>query len=53
LTHAADLFPHFGMQVTGTFSLPKFNENFSDGALQSDELKAQLSAQIQKFSKAI
>lgn len=53
LNHAIDLFPHFGMQICGSFSLPKFYETFVDDTILDEVLNADLQAQIQKFSKAI
>jgi NAD(P)H-dependent FMN reductase len=42
LGHLSAVLPFWGAQLVGTFSLPKFGENFSEGKIVSEELNKQL-----------
>jgi len=53
LNTSANLFPHFGAKVIGTFSLPKFNENFIEDKLINAEYVAQLQKLVIEFEKEV
>ena len=53
LSIAKNRFPYMGGNIIADFSLPSFNENFSEKGLQNDELKEELSHAISKFQEAI
>lgn len=53
LNNATTVFPHFGATVSGTFSLPKFNEHFSDGKLVQQEHLDTLKKLVLAFEKEI
>lgn len=48
-----ELIPHYGGNVICDFSLPKFHENFVDGALINQELKKELEEKIKVFKHSI
>ena len=54
LTSAKSSFPHQGANVTGSFSLPSFNQNFSeaDGIVDTD-LKDTFDNELNEFKKAV
>ena len=49
LEHLAATIPYRGADLVGTFSLPKFGENFSEGKFVNDELKSQLHEELTKL----
>ncbi len=53
LDHLTPILPFWGANLVGTFSLPKFNENFSDGKIANHELSAQLNGLIKKIELAL
>lgn len=46
-------FPYMGGNIVGEFSLPSFNDNFSDGKLNNKALNEALNIEIEKFQKAL
>lgn len=52
LKTAEEILPHRGAKVSGVFSLPSFNENFSNG-ISDSELMASFQAQLAIFKEAI
>lgn len=52
LKTAQEILPHRGVKVSGVFSLPSFNENFSNGISDSG-LLADFQAQLRIFEEAI
>jgi NAD(P)H-dependent FMN reductase len=53
LSIAKNRFPYMGGNIIADFSLPSFNENFSEKGLQNVELKEELNQAISKFQEAI
>lgn len=53
LAIATARFPYHDAQIVGEFSLPSFNENFSDGRINNDELNKQLKIQIKQLESAL
>jgi NAD(P)H-dependent FMN reductase len=53
LQTAATSFPHMGGNITGTYALPSFYDNFKEGVVVDDNLKATLLEEIEAFQKAI
>jgi NAD(P)H-dependent FMN reductase len=53
LSIAKNRFPYMGGNIIADFSLPSFNENFSDKGLQNSELNEELNLTISKFQEAI
>ncbi|MGW8121159.1 NADPH-dependent FMN reductase [Roseivirga echinicomitans] len=47
------LLPRCGSEIIETFSLPSFNENFSEGKITHEALKAELEAKILAFKKKL
>ncbi len=50
---AKDRFPRHGAEISGSFSLPSFQENFIDGRLIKEELRLELNQQIKLFVAAL
>ena len=46
-------FPYMGGNIVADFSLPSFNDNFSNGKISDQELNDQLNTQIEKFRKSL
>jgi len=46
-------FPHMGGNIVADFSLPSFNDNFSDGKITNETLNEELLKQVTIFEKAI
>lgn len=46
---ASSIFPYFGGNIKAQFSLPSFQDNFSNGSIQTVELAAQLEEKINTF----
>jgi NAD(P)H-dependent FMN reductase len=46
-------YPHMGAEITGSLSIPSFNDNFTDGKLSNKELEEQLMAEVANFSSKI
>ena len=53
LSIAKGTFPHMGANIIADFSLPSFNQNFSEDGLLDLDLKANLEEVIITFEKAI
>lgn len=53
LASALAVYPHQGAEVTGSFSLPSFFDNFKDNEIQDLDLKTNLEIEINKFQEAI
>lgn len=50
LAAAEATFPRMGAELKGTFSLPSFYDNFSDGAISDPELADQLKEAVSAFT---
>ncbi len=50
---AKGTFPHLGGNIIAEFSLPSFNQNFSDTGINDSEIKKNFDAAILKFESAI
>jgi NAD(P)H-dependent FMN reductase len=50
--HLLKVMPFWGANVVGSFSLPKFNENFVDGKLEG-ELRANLKDALRNLTEAV
>ncbi|WP_053992552.1 NADPH-dependent FMN reductase [Mangrovimonas sp. TPBH4] len=50
---ASDRFPRHSANIVAKFSLPSFNDNFSDGSIANEELNEELKEEISKFKKAL
>ncbi|WP_456440890.1 NADPH-dependent FMN reductase [Psychroserpens sp.] len=46
-------FPYMGGNIVADFSLPSFNQNFSDGTMINQELKTQLLEAVKQFQKQL
>ena len=46
-------FPYMGGNIVATFSLPSFNQNFSDSGIKDEALQTSLSEAIAMFQQAI
>lgn len=46
-------FPYMGAKITGTFSLPSFDENFKDGKLVDEKYKNELQALVAEFENSL
>lgn len=53
LETAAASFPHMGGDISGTYSLPSFFDNFKKGAIVDGTLKTQLSKEIVAFQAKV
>ncbi|MBJ6368529.1 NADPH-dependent FMN reductase [Snuella sedimenti] len=50
---AQDRFPRHTANITGAFSLPSFNANFTNGKINDPELNAVLKEEIKSFQEAL
>lgn len=50
---AKDRFPRHSAQVVATFSLPLFNDNFSDGKISNDDLNSDLKSAVLTFKNSL
>ena len=48
---AVDRFPRHDANIVGKFSLPSFNDNFSDGKIINEELNGELKEEVKQFEK--
>ena len=46
-------FPYMGGNIVADFSLPSFNQNFSDGTITNEELNEQLKKQVEVFQSKL
>lgn len=46
-------FPYMGGNIVADFSLPSFNDNFSEDGIKDDELSKKLKSAISKFENAL
>ncbi len=53
LNTAKSSFPHLGGNIVADFSLPSFNDNFSESGLVNEDLNAELNGKIKILEKAI
>ena len=53
LQAASAYFPFMGANITGTFSLPSFYDNFIDGEINDDNLKEDIHSKVHKFQTTI
>lgn len=52
LDHLATIVPFWGANLTGTFSLPRFQENFNNGVTDT-QLRGMLEIELKKFEAAL
>lgn len=50
---ALERFPRHNANIVGKFSLPSFQTNFKDGIITNQELKDQLTKEIEQFEKSL
>jgi NAD(P)H-dependent FMN reductase len=50
---AAGRFPHMGGNIKAVFSLPSFNDNFSETGIKDEVLRDNLDKEIKKFEAAV
>jgi len=53
LEMASDRFPRHNANIVGQFSLPLFNDNFSDGKITNVALKNQLLEEVEQFAESL
>lgn len=53
LEMAKDRFPRHSANVVATYSLPSFNDNFSDGKITNEELNSELKSAVTTFKNSI
>ncbi len=53
LQMAVDRFPRHDAKIVGKFSLPSFNDNFSNGNITNEELNNQLKEEIKQFQESL
>lgn len=46
-------FPYMGGNIVGSFSLPSFGDNFSDGKITNEELNNQLLEEVEQFAESL
>jgi len=46
-------FVFMGGNIVGSFSLPSFNDNFSDGKITNKELRTQLLEEVEQFAESL
>ncbi|MBU2938746.1 NAD(P)H-dependent oxidoreductase [Lacinutrix sp. C3R15] len=46
-------FPYMGGNIVASFSLPSFNENFSEGKITNEELNTQLLHKVEEFQNKL
>lgn len=50
---AMDRFPYHDANIVGKFSLPSFNDNFSEDKITNEELDDQLKEEVKQFEKSL
>ena len=50
---ALDRFPRHNADIVGKYSLPSFNDNFSEGKITNTELNNELLTQVKQFKNSI
>lgn len=53
LQMAEDRFPRHNANIVSKFSLPSFNDNFSDGKIINDDLNNKLKEEVKHFEKSL
>jgi len=53
LAQAKDALPHYGARIVADFSLPSFQDNFTDGDISNADLKTALQVQVALFATAV
>ncbi len=53
LQMAVDRFPRHDANIVGKFSLPSFNDNFSDGKIINNELNNELEEEVKQFEQSL
>lgn len=54
LSEATNYFPYMGANISATFSLPKFYDNFKEGTgITENQLKQDFEAALNKFEASI
>ena len=53
LTTAKTTYPHHGANIIADFSLPSFNDNFTNGSINNPELNEELNKKVKLFEKAL
>jgi NAD(P)H-dependent FMN reductase len=53
LEMAKDRFPRHDANVVATYSLPSFNDNFSDGKITNDDLNSELKSAVKTFKNSL
>lgn len=53
LEMAKDRFQYMGGNIVGSFSLPSFNDNFSDRKITNEELNNQLLEEVQQLAESL
>lgn len=53
LEMAKDRFPRHSANVVSTFSLPSFNDNFSDGKVTNNDLNSELKSAVSTFKNSL
>lgn len=53
LQSASNYFPFMGANITDTFSLPSFYDNFNNGQISDEGLKADIDNKVNKFETTI
>jgi NAD(P)H-dependent FMN reductase len=53
LEMAMDRFPRHDANIVGKFSLPSFNENFSDGKITNEAMNTELLEEVKQFKNSL
>ncbi|MDM1495517.1 NAD(P)H-dependent oxidoreductase [Myroides odoratimimus] len=53
MDNASSIFPYFGGNIKCQFSLPSFQDNFSNGSINTPELASQLTEKINSFKQQL
>uniref|UniRef100_UPI00404A66E9 NADPH-dependent FMN reductase n=1 Tax=Gelidibacter sp. TaxID=2018083 RepID=UPI00404A66E9 len=53
LEMAKDRFPRHDANIVATYSLPSFNDNFSDGRITNDDLNSELKSVVSTFKNSL
>jgi NAD(P)H-dependent FMN reductase len=53
LAQAKDAMPHYGANIVAEFSLPVFQENFTQGVVSNEDLLVNLQSQVALFESAL
>jgi NAD(P)H-dependent FMN reductase len=53
LEMAKDRFPRHDANIVATYSLPSFNDNFSDGRITNDDLNSELKSLVSTFKSSL